>query len=137
MQSYAAADPELASYERSNLGSVRFARWVLAGWAAFDLLCALGVPLGTAGVVFSDASVDPAAAPVWIGVALCTSLLLCGAGIVPQLFALAGLRKGAVWSWYLTVSLGGFAVLTACLPVGVALLAAMLRQPTRGAFLDP
>lgn len=134
MTPYAAADPELAAYERSHLDMVRYARWALWGMVLLHVGIAVLIPVIYGASIYDDPQQLRSPAPAVVG-GLCAAMALLSAAALPLGLAIVGLNRGARWGWWLTIGIGLLYLPFPCPPAGPFLLFAMLNGKVRTAFL--
>lgn len=109
------------------------ARWTLIITGVFYVL--FGIALGPTPlmrmILESDGKEIPDSLFYGIGAVV---LVLCGGIGVANFVAAWGLKNRRKWAWVLTVIFGGLYAPSGCLPFGVILLVATLREDARIAF---
>lgn len=118
----------------SGVRVARIALWAMG--SIYALAAMLGGPWAGVSIVAAPGA-DPAVTDLVGGiVAIAVILVGLGVGLAHFLSAWA-LGDGRRWAWVLTLVLGALALLQCCLPVGGALLWAMLNDRTRALFAAP
>ena len=125
------AAPEFEPDERPIPPLVHAAQAVLLVFGVLYVLIGVGL-----GVLYGSLGfVDPELPPVF-GVMMGLMMFVCSGGFgVAMIASAVGLQARSKWAWVGALVVGGMFAGSACMPIGLFLLYAMLVEDTRRVYL--